>query len=100
MGVGWVGWRAAGPGGTDCEGGAGVGRVARWHVLGGAASKLIVSRVLTGEQIFAILRTCVRWGQGSSTLERLEAEDLSEVAVEAIGEDLKELFRLRNVIDA
>jgi hypothetical protein len=38
--------------------------------------------------------------RGNCVLERLEGEDLSDVPVEAIGDDLKELFRLRNVIDA
>ena len=38
--------------------------------------------------------------RGSCDLKRLQAEDLSEVPVEAIGEDLKDLFRHRNAIDA
>jgi len=38
--------------------------------------------------------------RGRCVLERLQAEELSGVAVSAIGEDLKELFRHRNAIDA
>ena len=38
--------------------------------------------------------------RGRCNLEQLEAEDLSAVAAEAIGEDLKALFRHRNAIDA
>ncbi|MFI5269918.1 MAG: hypothetical protein ACHQ7M_21275, partial [Chloroflexota bacterium] len=37
------------------------------------------------------------WGQ--STLEQLQAEDLDNISVDAIGEDLKELFRIRNAAD-
>src|SRR5258708_38019083 len=38
--------------------------------------------------------------RGSCVLERLEGEDLDEISIEAMGEDLKDLFRVRNVVDA
>jgi hypothetical protein len=38
--------------------------------------------------------------RGICTLERLQTEDLDGLSVEAIGEDLKELFRHRNAVDA
>ena len=44
------------------------------------------------------MRTVGVWGQ--CALERLQTEHLAEVSVEAIGEDLKELFRHRHAIDA
>ncbi|HET7465030.1 MAG TPA: hypothetical protein VFL29_00040, partial [Candidatus Dormibacteraeota bacterium] len=34
------------------------------------------------------------------TLERLQAEDVSELSPASVGEELKELFRHRNSIDA
>ena len=42
----------------------------------------------------------VEWGKGSSTLAEFEAEDLDALSREAIGEQLPELFALRNRLDA
>jgi len=43
---------------------------------------------------------CTGGERGKCILERLGAEDLLDIPAEAIGEDLKELFRHRNTIDA